>query len=214
MRLAPFDLLLIGILVYFLVRMVLRGRNGNRPGNPPRRQDPRAPTSSPEQPEDPRRQAADAYQRAQVAWDMLRSKDAQRTPAPAADGFDTSEFLDGARAMCARIRQSWDARDLEDLRQFATDNAMAEFERRAATETRSARSEPLLIEAELVERTTRDDGLEEATVLYRILEKIPGTGDNRDTREMWRYTRNPSDTTDTWRLDHAQPVDDASNLPQ
>lgn len=214
MRLAPFDFLLIGILVYFLVRMVLRGRNGDRPGNPPRRQGPGTPPPGNEPPDDQRRQAADAYQRAQVAWDMLRSKDAQRTPAPAVDGFDTQEFLDGARAMCARIRQSWDARDLEDLRQFATDEAMADFERRAATETRSARSEPLLIEAELVERTTRDDGLEEATVLYRILEKIPGTGDNRDTREMWRYTRNPADPGDTWRLDHAQPVDDASVRPQ
>lgn len=216
MRLTPFDILLIGILIYFLVRMVTRGQNQNRRGREDRDRMNQGPSQGPgqDQEEDPRRQAADAYQRAQQAWDMLRSDEAQGAPrSTASDAFDKQEFLAGAQAMCARIRQSWDARDLDDLRQFCTDSAMAEFERRAATETRAPRSEPLLIEADLIERTTNGD-TETADVLYRILEKVPNTGETRDSREMWRFTRQADNPEDTWRLEQTQPVDNASDTPQ
>lgn len=217
MRLTPFDVLLVGIVIYFIVRMALRNRGGGRgPSGGTRPPAPRQP-KAPEAPEngDPRREAVEAYQRAQRAWDMLRSDETKRTPARAKDGgFDEREFLEGAKAMCARIRQSWDARDLEDLAQFSTPSAMAEFERRAASETRSARSQPLLIEAGLVERTKRDDGMEEASVLYKILEKTPGGGENRESREMWNFVRRADVPGDMWRLDAMRTVDDAGARPQ
>ncbi|WP_461210155.1 TIM44-like domain-containing protein [Desulfocurvus sp. DL9XJH121] len=195
MRLTPFDVLIVGILVYFLVRTVLRRRGGGndsrRPPRPPRTQNG----------EDPRREAAQAYERAQRAWDMLRDtppdKEALR---PGNAPFDEEEFLAGAKAMCARVRQSWDSRDLDDLEQFCTPEMMNDFKRRANVETRSPRSEPLLIEAGLVERAARQDETEEAAVLYRVMEKEPGSGETKETKEIWRYVRRTDTPGDMWRL--------------
>ena len=213
MRLNPFDVLLIGILVYMLIRMAL-GKRGNRRG-PQDRDRPDGDTDPTNREQAPRRQATEAYERAQRAWDMLRGDETtQITMHPEEGVFDEQEFLAGAKAMCARIRQSWDARDLEDLNIFCTPRAMAEFERRAATETRSARNEPLLIEASLVERANDEDGFEKTSVLYRILEKTPSGGDNRESREIWRYIRHAEAPGDMWRLDDMRPVDDAEARPQ
>ncbi|BBD08265.1 TIM44-like domain-containing protein [Desulfovibrio ferrophilus] len=216
MRLTPFDVLIIGVLVYLLIRMALGSkRNGQkgpggqgpdtRDGNPPQDQD-----------TDPRRQATEAYKRAQQAWDMLRSDEQGQKPQIHSEDFEFDEvdFLAGAKLMCARIRESWDARDLDDLVQFCTPGAMQEFERRADSETRPPRAETLLINAGLVEVHAREDGMEEATVLYEILEKEPGSGVNRESREMWRFLRPTGDNSATWLLDGIRPVDDAGAITQ
>jgi len=212
MRLTPFDFLIIAVLVYLLVRMVLRKRGGQgrdtRPGDgssAPRQHDP-----------DTRRQANEAYRRAQAAWDMLRSDGEptaqSRTDAP--QGFDEQEFLAGAKMMCARIRESWDARDLADLEAFCTPAALAEFKRRAETETRPVRTETLLINAELVEIRPLENGMEEAQVLYEILDKAPGSNENRESREIWRFVRPSGDPAAMWRLEAQRPVDEAGKLTQ
>ncbi len=75
MKLTPLDILLIGIVIYIVIGAIRR--RGGRPGGP---MDRRGPGQGPGQgrptpPEENRRQANDAYQRAQRTWDMLRSED-------------------------------------------------------------------------------------------------------------------------------------------
>ncbi|MBU1000928.1 MAG: TIM44-like domain-containing protein [Proteobacteria bacterium] len=214
MRLTPFDVLIIGVLVYLLIRMVLGSKRNDRQGPDDQGHD----TQDSNQDHDPetRRQASEAYRRAQQAWDMLRSSDdGQPQQAHLGDlEFDEVDFLAGAKLMCTRIRESWDARDLEDLKQFCTSTAMQEFERRSQSETRPGRAETLLVNAALVEVLAREDNMEEATVLYEILEKEPGSGVNRESREMWRFVRPAQNPSASWKLDGIRPVDDAGALTQ
>lgn len=209
MRLTPFDILIIAVLIYLLVRMVLGKKRGGGQGRPGQ--------SGGQQPSDPesRRQASDAYRRAQQAWDMLRTDEPAPAQAPAGDlSFDEQEFIAGAKLMCARIRESWDSRDLDDLKNFCTPAAMAEFERRAESETRPARAETLLINARLMEVRTRQDGQEESTVLYEILEKEPGSGQNREAREIWRFVRPAENPEAMWKLDGTRPADKGEGVIQ
>jgi len=69
MNFNPLDLLLLGILVYVAVSWFRRRSGGGRQDRP------RTPHDSSAPGEAPRRQASDAYTRAQQAWDMLRSED-------------------------------------------------------------------------------------------------------------------------------------------
>ena len=70
------------------------------------------------------------------AWDNLRSS--RRPASPAAvnipPGFDEREFLDGAKAAYTRMQASWDARDLDDLRQFTSPEVFAEVQAQAAAD--------------------------------------------------------------------------------
>ncbi len=68
MNFSPLDLLLLGILVYVAVGWFRRRSGGGRHDGPQAPRD-----NGPATPEDQRRQANDAYTRAQQAWDMLRS---------------------------------------------------------------------------------------------------------------------------------------------
>ncbi|WP_028586563.1 Tim44 domain-containing protein [Desulfocurvus vexinensis] len=77
MHFNPLDLLLIGILIYVAVSWFRRRSGGGRQDGPRTPHDGSAPH------DDQRRQASDAYTRAQQAWDMLRSEDPDR---PGASG--------------------------------------------------------------------------------------------------------------------------------
>lgn len=67
MKFNPIDLLLIGIFIYILVRHFRRMGQGPK--------DRRRPPMRPQDGEEGRKEASDAYERAQRAWDMLRSED-------------------------------------------------------------------------------------------------------------------------------------------
>lgn len=81
MNASPLDILLVGILVYLVISWFRRRSGGGR-----RQDGPRAPhNDGPAAPEDQRRQANDAYTRAQQAWDMLRSEPPRERRQPGAD---------------------------------------------------------------------------------------------------------------------------------
>jgi len=89
----------------------------------------------------------DPYADAARMWEHLaghgpgkaaKPAEALSTGSPAAGSdFEREDFLAGAKAMYARISESWEARDLEDLRQFTTPAAFRSEERRVGKECRS-----------------------------------------------------------------------------
>lgn len=213
MHLTPIDVLFLGIFIYLIVKRFLnqkrddqdQQRKGPRPSD--LRPKPGTRYDTPAE-DDDRKQATEAYQRAQQAWDMLRSEE----PAQAAQqGFNEAEFIEGAKLMCMRIRESWNNRDLDDLDNFCTPEMMQEFSRRAESETRPPKSEVLLVKAELAEISTPGNGLEEASVLYDILEKQSGNDSNNESREMWNFVRAEDDPSSMWQLRSMRPVTDGSD---
>lgn len=239
MNITPLDILFIGILIYIVVSR-LRRKGGGQGGRPGMR-------DGGDQ-EDPRRQATDAYKRAQQAWDMLRSEDEKQagnaqdvpdvdyqpeaasadavdsrtldkkemptpsdTPPVLPEGFNETEFLEGAHAFCVRIRGSWNNRDLSDLKQFCTPEGIEEFRNRAMREARPPRHEILQVNTGLVAVQEPAPGHQIAQVYYEITEKNLSSNHMEETREVWRYTRTP-DTT--WLLDGIETMDSEASKQQ
>lgn len=215
MQLTPLDLFLLGLVAFAAWRM-FRGRGQDRrpPDQTrpaPRPNEPEA--GSPDEDEETRRrQASEAYRRAQAAWDHLRSaprpQDAQPAPngrpagpTPAQDSDAT--FLEGAKAMYARIRESWGDRDLDDMAQFLTARCLADFTAQAQGGKPAGRTDVMLVEAQLLDMSP-----DKATVRYTALIREENVGDApRQVREDWTFLRPDGDPAASWRLDQvAEPA--------
>lgn len=234
MNLTPLDILLLGLVAFAAWRFFASRKRDDRDdrGGPAPRPPDQVPPPDEDEDEDQappqdqvppgdedevrRRQAAEAYRRAQASWDALRSKPAgeaggaapQQAPeqdaqAPAPGDGD---FLAGAKAMFTRIRESWGEGDLEDIRQFVTDRGLAEFTARAGRETPPGRTEVILVEAEIMDRS-QDQGREAVRVRYKALVREAAVGDAaREVIEDWTFVRDAADPAATWRLDAAARV--------
>jgi len=206
-HLTPLDILLLGLVCFAAWRM-FRGRGQDRrpPGHlgsdpNPDREDTDLP---PDEEETRRRQASEAYRRAQTAWDHLRSDSRPRggpasgAEAPSAPGGDDgAAFLQGAKAMYARVRESWGDRDLDDLAQFLTPRCLDDFRDRASREKPAGRTDVLLVEAEILEMRP-----EKARVRYSALVREADKGDApRQVREDWTFLRPAGNPDAMWKLD-------------
>lgn len=227
MNLTHLDILLLGLVAFAAWRFFTSRKRDDRGGPaprssgqaPPPEQVPpgnEVPPADEDEDEVRRRQAAEAYRRAQSSWDALRSKPAGETAGPAPQGAPEpaakaaapgdDEFLAGAKAMFARIRESWGEGDLEDLRQFVTDRCLAEFTARAGRETPPGRTDVILVEAEILDRS-QDQGREAVRVRYKALVREAAVGDvAREVIEDWTFLRDTADPAATWRLDAVAPA--------
>jgi len=82
---------------------------------------------------------------------------APAVPAPPVDkswfipeGFDTSAFLATAKAQFIEIQQVWDSGDLDKLREYMTDDLIAEVKPEILARTAGNRTEVVLLNAELL----------------------------------------------------------------
>lgn len=153
------------------------------------------------EPEPPNRQQPFNYH---DSWTRLRSGPPQGAPGPAReapkvapeasqkaapDGFDTHEFLKGAKLVFARLQEAWDRRDLEDLRDFMSAEVFEEIERQAAEDPQPSQTTILLLEADLA-HSERKGGATEATVRYRaLLKENDGPAEPQETNEIWHFRR-------------------------
>lgn len=262
------DAIAIGVIVFILFRLVSRGfGRGNRPNErqdrrPPQRRDnvsrlpgrDDADRNGNEEREPTRKEASDAYRRAQQTWDYLSSKprgerpgrqtppgdsgpesspsepppiDVESTPAggppvgvPAGSetvlggttsarvdvrGFDEEDFLKGAKAVYARIQESWDARDLEDIREFVGDQVYENLQQHARKNPTPGKTEILLIEAKVLE-VKRDGPDLTASVLYEVLLRKKNAKANSKLKEIWHFRKPTDDKKAFWKVEGIQQV--------
>jgi predicted lipid-binding transport protein (Tim44 family) len=220
MNLSPFEILIIGVMIVVAARLFSRLRGGgdsdrNRPPNH------RGHSGQGEQDQQDRdalleRQRADAYERARQAWGYLSSdpnqkpESGQTEPPPSnlelPEDFDYGDFINGAKAMYARIKDSWYKRDLDDIQEFTTDQAFGELNRRAEREPRPGRIDILLIEAKMVE--FRDQGpVQRARVFYDVLVKRGTSDASEKIQEVWEFVEGGA-YGDSWKLDDMKAVDE------
>ena len=188
--------------------------NGAAPPEPP---DARQENAG-QEPAEARREASDAYRRAEAAWEHFKSRPSSDTRGQGSvaanvdqpQDFDPEEFLAGAKAIYARMAEAWADRDLEDIRQFTTDKAYLDFKRRAEAETRSAKRQVMLVNAQLVELQELGGG-QRATVFYDAM--LGAAEGSRQAQEVWSFTRGGGEG-DHWLLDETRPVDDTFEFQQ
>ncbi|NCC25600.1 MAG: Tim44 domain-containing protein [Deltaproteobacteria bacterium] len=186
-----FDILIIGGLLYLAYRFFKSRKLQER-------------TDSGPEPGPMRRSESGA------GWENLRtppstgSKSARAVPVP--EGFDEREFLEGAKAAFARLQQSWDERDMDDIRQFTSPEVFRTIEDHARQEPGPSRTETLLLEASLYE--VRQVGSQTvAGVEFNARIQEDG-GPVEQVREIWHFGRYDNDPKASWVLEGIQQVEE------
>lgn len=145
----------------------------------------------------------------QGAWENLRSTE-NRTAANAPTvpaGFDTIEFLDGAKAAYTRLQAAWDKRDLADLRQFTSPEVFSEIERQAAADPGPGKTEILLLEARLL-KVKAVGNQTVATVLFdAMLREDDPSAPAEQVREAWHFSRYESGGGIHWVVEGIQQLE-------
>lgn len=145
--------------------------------------------------------------RAQAAWEYLtgglgqapRQEEQHEMDAPGT--FNEREFLSGAKLIYGRIRQSFAARDLADLRQFAAPDMMRRFEAMAAARPEREQVSVLLVEARVID-LKRDGKRTEVQVAYdATISDDPQAGAPRKTAEVWTFSREETVADSKWLLE-------------
>lgn len=184
------DILMIGLLVWMLMR-ILRGR---RPA--------------------PARADQSAHYRQNTgqtdAWAHLRDNTGAQSAASAhapgftpPTGFDQEKFMEGARLMYSRMQESWDKRDLDDIRQFTTPAMFKLIEEQAAEDPTPSSTTILTMQAYPYEFKT-EGGEELIAVYFDALLREYTDRDAENAREIWHFSRKHNDT---WKLDGIQQVE-------
>lgn len=178
------DILLIGGGLYLLFKLLRRGQPAMQGAGGPQ-------TSS---------------QSMHSPWTHLRSTQAQDTAQASSipPGFDSQEFLKGAKAAYVRMQGSWDKRDMEDLRQFTSDDVFQEIKNQAAHDPGPGKTEILLLEAQLLEvKTIGNQTI--ATVLFdTMLREDSASAPAEQVREAWHFSRYESGENTHWVVEGIQ----------
>lgn len=124
--------------------------------------------------------------------------------APVPPGFDTEEFLKGAKAAYVRMQTSWDKRDLEDISHFATAAVMANLQEQMREDPNPSHTELMMVDAQLLGVAPDGNG-ERAEVYFDVLMKErPDQQTPENVREIWHFYR--VSPTANWKLDGIQQV--------
>ncbi len=191
------NLILLGLLVYFGVRLFRRFRGQSSA------QQSRQDTCETHSYEAPRQYGQGG------AWDNLRAEQPAQQAAEASSevtlpaDFDQDEFLRGAKAAFTRLQASWDRRDLADIENFATEDVMKELRRQAEEDPNPGKTEILLVNASVIE--VRDEGdLRRVAVYFDVLMREDQRAARPEqVREVWHFVCSHADG-DSWKLDGIQ----------
>lgn len=120
-------------------------------------------------------------------------------------GFDTEEFLQGAKAVYNRLQSSWDKRDLSDISQFATAAVMANLQNQLEEDPEPSHTEIMLVNAQLL-GVEKDGPGERAQVYFDVLmRESPTQKTPENVREIWHFLR--MGQNGNWKLDGIQQVE-------
>ncbi len=144
------------------------------------------------------------------AWDNLRSNPqanagtvSYQSNIPA--GFDTEDFLKGAKAAYTRMQASWDRRDLDDISHFATPAIIDELRRQMADDPNPGRTQIVMLNATLV--NVDEFGSQDRAQVYfdALLIEDPRQTQPSNARELWTFVREHA--TGNWKLDGLQQIE-------
>ncbi len=120
--------------------------------------------------------------------------------------FDQAHFLEGAKALFARMQRAWDEKDLGDIRQFTTDKVFAEVQEQLwARGDGDNHTKILNLAASLHQVRELDDSLEASVVFDAELEE---NGERVTVSELWHFTKPKHSVQPTWYLDGIQQIED------
>ncbi len=144
-------------------------------------------------------------------WDSLRGSEgrteASDMPGPEVPaGFDSEEFLKGAKAAYVKLQEAWDRRDLNEIRHFASREVYEEIRSQAEHDPTPSKTELLMINARLMEAKQAENETI-ATVFFDVLMREGGPNEPpRQVREVWHFSCDQAQKT-FWVVEGIQQVD-------
>ena len=144
-------------------------------------------------------------------WNVSTRGSAGQT-APAAEtaippDFDQADFMKGARAVYARLQESWDRRDLEDIRQFTSPEIWEEVKHQAKADPHPSETEIVLVNVKLLGVQKSDDRTV-ASVFYDVLmREAPEQTETSRIREVWHFSCDDKKDGSFWVLEGIQQVE-------
>ncbi len=122
-------------------------------------------------------------------------------------GFDQEDFMKGAKAVYTRLQNSWDTRDLEDIRQFTSNEVWEEINRQAQEDPHPGKTEILRVNARLLEARSANSHTV-ASVLFDVLMRESKEEDTaKEVREIWHFSKDDKDPKSFWVLEGIQQVE-------
>jgi predicted lipid-binding transport protein (Tim44 family) len=209
------DILVIGLILFLIFRFVRSRRLAAQPVGPVAAQGPPyggtedrpeliLHRTSPSAPSG----SASTSSGEKSAWDTLNSAPSG-APSPGVsipEGFDVDEFLSGAKAAYTRLQQSWNNRDIDDIRNFTTREVFAEIKRQQASAPMLGQTELIQVDASLLE--VREEGEDTVcSVLFDVLLREDSSSPQpSQIQEIWHFSR-PSSGQGVWLLEGIQQVE-------
>ena len=201
------NILLLGLVAYFLVR-AFRRRSGNddqpRPGD---RNQGRPEDSSSE--ETPQNRTLDRHDVARQMWEMLGSQPEDAKPREVDDarpvqsgpgGLDEAEFLEGAKLFFSRFQQIDDRGDLDELHGFLSESVYREALDRLQS-SGGERTEVMLVDARVVETRT-EGGRTSVAVHYDAQLRKGASGERAEqVHSVWEFSRDDGAENGLWTLE-------------
>lgn len=189
------DLLLIGLVVYFGIKFFKNRRQINTNQN-----------NTSQQNDYYNQQPTQNFQAGNnSAWDNLRSERSENTaPYTSTGTFNTEEFLEGAKKLYVRMQESWDMRDIKDIKQFTSPIMHKDIEEQFAEDPNPSKTEIILINPSVLEVKQEGD-YEQVAVLFDVLLKEAESPANEQVKEIWNFSRNKTQKGN-WVLDGIQSV--------
>ncbi len=203
------NILFLGIIAYFLVRMFRRRSGGGREDNTrPGKWNPK------EQDEKEKGRVIrpmDRHEAARQMWGNLSSdKPEATTPtaAPQIDGaFNEAEFLEGAKLFFSRFQEARDGKDFEQLRGFLSDEVYADAVVAAQADHTRGRTEIMLLNARIME-VKSENGRTFTTVFYDGQIRKGESGEQPEhIRVVWEFSRDDEAENGLWTLEQINKVD-------
>lgn len=142
-------------------------------------------------------------------WGNLQNQGAAATSAPTPavpEGFDSEEFLRGAKMAYTRLQTAWDKRDAADIANFARPAVLEEVQKQIEAEPTPSKTELLLVNAQLLE--VKNEGTEQSAMVFFdvLLREDPAQTTPTQVREIWHFVR-PLNDEESWKLEGIQQVE-------
>lgn len=122
-------------------------------------------------------------------------------------GMNEAEFLSGAKALYARMQASWDRRDLDDIKSFASPEVHAEIVRQAREDSAPGKTDILMVEARVLEAAVEGSRTVISVLFDVLLRESQDAGHPAQVREVWHFGRDESAARPEWVLEGIQQLE-------
>ncbi len=199
------DILLIGLLVYFGLRLFSSVFARNKQSNQNQQQQYRQNTYNQQQSNNQH-----SRQQASNAWDNLKSDDdyvqnTQNREQGAGQNIAVNEeFLEGAKTLFIRMQKSWDNRDLEDIKAFTSKAVFDEIQKQANEDPKPSQTLILSLHAEINQQEKQGEADRISVYFTALMREDNDQAMAENMTELWHFYRENSSSN--WLLDGIQQV--------